>query len=254
MIHDLTPHYADLTFLTALSEDHADRLVRFLAPGLTGTVADLGCGWAELLLRVVHAAPASNGIGVDLDEQRIAHGRQLAQSRGLSDRVTLTAGDAREVVPEQVAAVICIGASQIWGPPVEANQPLDYRAALTALRSLLPKGGRLVYGEAIWTQPPTEAATAVLAGRPDEFVTLPDLLDLTVAAGFRPVQVFQADLDEWDVFETGLTAKYARWLAEHDADHPDAAAVRELADGQQRAYFNGYRDILGLGYLCLLAS
>lgn len=247
------PAHLDLTFMTPLSEQRADRLVAALADGLTGTVVDVGCGWAELLLRVVAAAPESHGLGIDLDAESIKHGQSLAAARGLADRVQLVAGDVRDELPEQADAVICIGASQIWGPPMEDAQPLDYTAALSALRSLVPVGGRVLYGEGIWSAPPTATAAAPLSGRLDEFVTLPELVELTVAAGFQPMQVQEATVDEWDEFESGFSAAWSRWLAEHPADHPDAAEVRERAARQRASYLSGYRGVLGMGYLVLVA-
>lgn len=250
---ELTPPHLDLTFMTPLSQARADRLVGFVAEGLTGTVADVGCGWAELLLQTVAAAPQARGIGVDLDAEAIAHGRQLAEQRGLSNRVELVAGPADESLPASVDAVICVGASQIWGPPVEENQPLDYRAALEALRAVLPHGGRAVYGEGIWSTAPTPEAVAPLAGRLDEFVILPELLEIAVDTGFQPLLVTEASLDEWDEFETGFCATYVRWLAAHPADHPEAEEVRERSARQRAAYFRGYRGVLGMAYVGLVA-
>ena len=63
----------------------------------------------------------------------------------------------------------------------------------------------------------------------------------------------EADRDEWDTFESGFTAGYARWLAEHADDDPEAADVRALAARQHASYFGGYRGILGLAYLHLVA-
>lgn len=250
---DFTPPHLDLTFMTPLSPARADRLVAALADGLTGTVVDVGCGWAELLLQVVAAAPDANGLGIDLDAEAIGHGRSLAAARGLADRVQLVTGDVREELPAAADAVICIGASQIWGPPVEDAQPIDYGTALGALRALVPVGGRVLYGEGIWSAPPTEAAAAPLAGRLDEFVTLPELVELAVAAGFQPMQIHEATLDEWDEFESGFAAGWSRWLASHPADHPDAAEVRERAARQRASYLSGYRGVLGMAYLVLVA-
>ena len=247
-----TPPHADLTFMTPLSEERATRLVDFLAEGEPGTVLDIGCGWAELLLRVLDAAPDAIGEGVDLDADAIAHGQGLADARSLTDRVDLRVSDAGDLKGGW-DRIICIGASQVWGAPVEELQPLPYAAALAALRALLPRGGRLVYGDGIWTRPPTRAAVAPLAGRDDEFVTLGEVADLAVAAGFAPLAVHEASLDEWDVFESGYAAGYARWLAEHPADHPETDEVGALAERQRAAYFAGYRGVLGLGYLELLA-
>jgi SAM-dependent methyltransferase len=247
----LRPPHDDLTFMTPLSEPRAAALVRFLGSG-THTVLDLGCGWAELLLRTVAAGPVASGIGVDSDEVSIAHGRDLARERGLADRVDLRVGDARDVAVD-ADAVICIGASQIWGPPVEEGQPLDYASALDALRATVSPGGRVLYGEGVWSSPPTPEAVAPLSGRLDEFLPLAGVLELAAAHGFLPQTVHEASLDEWDEFESGYSACYARWLVEHGADHPDADEVRVTAARQRAAYYAGYRGVLGMAYLGLVA-
>jgi SAM-dependent methyltransferase len=160
MTISLTQPYEDLRFMTPLSEQRAEALVSFLARDLRGLVLDVGCGWGELLLRVITAAPDAVGFGIDLDTESIEHARQLAAQRGLNQRVTLVCGDAKTESPKEADALICIGASQIWGPPVEDNQPLDYTSALIALRAKVPPGAHVVYGEGIWSQPPTPKAVA----------------------------------------------------------------------------------------------
>jgi len=239
--------------MAPLSEQCANRLVNFVSKNLDGTVIDIGCGWAELLIRVLEATPAARGIGIDLKESSIEHAQTLARKRGVANRITLITGDAKDRLPVASQAAICIGASQIWGPPVEAKMPLDYRSALTAVRSMLNAGSPMIYGEGIWAAPPTAAAIAPLAGRVDEYVFLPDLLDIARACGFAVVQVHQASLDEWDAFESGFAARYARWLASHPEHHPDAQNVRDSAVRQSDAYFRGYRGVLGMAYLAMLA-
>lgn len=243
----------DLTFMTPLSEQRAAELVRFVAKGLDGTVLDIGCGWAELLLRVVAAAPAARGVGIDTSEACIKYGSELAERRGLADRVTLIAGDGKMQAPHGADAVICIGASQVWGPPVAANLPLDYASALAAIRGKVTRGARVVYGEGVWSRPPTPQAVAPLSGRLDELVSLAELTELAVAAGFMPFAVHEASVDEWDQFESGFSARYASWLAEHGPGHCDAGEVMARAARQRAGYFNGYRGILGMAYLALLA-
>jgi len=247
-----TPLHHDMTFLAPLSEVRAERLVSFLTEHGPVTVLDVGCGWAELLLRVLEAAPSATGLGIDLDEASLAAARERAVRRGLRDRVVLEARDAK-VTEGPFDAVTCIGASQIWGPDVEEAQPLDYAAALTALRRLLPRGGRLVYGEGIWSAPPTPAATAPLSGRDDEYVGLGALVQLAESHGFGVMAAHEASLDEWDAFESGFTAGWVRWLAEHQPDDPDAADVHARTQRQHASYLDGYRGVLGLAYLHLVA-
>jgi SAM-dependent methyltransferase len=246
------PLHHDLTFLAPLSEERAGRLVEFLRAGEPAAVLDVGCGWAELLLRVLEAVPAATGLGVDLDEESLAQARRTAAARGLGGRVLFEARDARTVTGP-FDAVCCIGASQIWGPDVDEAQPIAYAAALTALRALLARGGRLVYGEGIWSAPPTPAATAALSGRDDEYVALAQLVALAEELGFGVHGVHEASVDEWDAFESGFAAGWVRWLAQHEPGHPDADGVRIRAERQHAAYLGGYRGILGLAYLELVA-
>ncbi len=247
-----SPLHQDLTFLSPLSDERAARLVGFLTGHEPATVLDVGCGWAELLLRVLESAPTASGLGLDLDEESLARARRVAAERGLERRATFETRDARDVAGP-FDAVTCIGASQIWGPDVEEAQPLDYAAALRALRALLPRGGRLVYGEGIWSAPPTPAATAPLSGRDDEYVTLGRLVTIAESLGFGVMAVHEASLDEWDAFESGFAGGWVRWLAEHEPDDPAAEEVRSRLARQHAAYLDGYRGVLGLAYLHLVA-
>ena len=227
--------------------------MRFVADAGPAEVVDVGCGWGELLLQVLAAAPGAHGTGIDANARSLDHGSALAEQRRLGGRVTWVSADARTAPMPSADAVVAVGASEIWGAPVEQAQPLNYAGALAALRAMLPRGGRAVYGEAIWSAPPTPEATAPLAGRSDEYVTLAEVVELAVAAGFAPVAVGEASLQEWDVFESGYAARYATWLADHPADHEDAPEVRERAARQRRAYLSGYRGVLGMAYLSLVA-
>lgn len=239
--------------MSPLSEQRAARLVRFLGEGLTGTLLDIGCGWAELLLRVVAAAPASQGVGVDLDAESIEHGRRLAEERGLADRVTLVVGDGKEALPDHADAVLLVGATHVWNPPADSFPPMGYAKALSEIRRRVDRGARVVYGEAIWSAPPTEAAAGALAGLLDEHKSLAAVTDLAVSAGFATFAVHEANIDEWDEFESGCGACYTRWLLSHEPDDPDADEVRAMARDQHDRYRRAYRGILGMAYLELVA-
>ncbi len=248
----LPPLHEDLTFHSPLSEARAAELVAFLSAIDSGCIVDIGCGWAELLLRVLEANPALTGTGVDLSQEDISHARSLAHGRGIQDRVNLVVGDAAKTAPARADGALCLGSSHVWG--TEGAVDMDYPAALTALRDLVPRGGRVVYGEGIWTQPPTDDAIRPLGGSPTEYKSLPDLVDTVVEHGFRPFGISTATLDEWDAFESGYGRGYEKWLTSHDTSHPDYPRVLDRADQHREAWLRGYRGILGMAYLQLVAG
>jgi uncharacterized protein YbjT (DUF2867 family) len=71
------------------------------------------------------------------------------------------------------------------------------------------------------TPPPTPDVLAGLVGKPNDFGSLADLVDLAIDNGFRPLAVSMANTDEWDTFESRWCAGRERWLLAH----PDAAAL-----------------------------
>lgn len=141
---------ARLTFNAPLSIERADRLARDLAARRPATVVDLGCGWGELLLRVLAAAPDASGTGVDTHAADLARAREAATLRQLGDRVVFVEGSATDHGPE-TDALISIGGYQAFGTIPEA---------LTALRERLRPGGRLLFGAEYWQRQPTDGDLA----------------------------------------------------------------------------------------------
>jgi SAM-dependent methyltransferase len=244
MTAPLPPLHDDLLFNAPMSAQRPDALAAFVAQG-SGHVLDVGCGWAELLLRTVALAPEAHGTGVDVDREALDHAQTLAAARGLSERVTFVEGEGAQVAQGPVDAVLSIGARHVWGP--------DDATALGRLRGVVRRGGRVVYGDGIWSRPPTPPAVEHLGGSPDEFGTLADVVDAAIAAGFRVLAVGEASQEEWDAFESGYSAGYERWLLDHP-DDPGADDIRERAARHRSAYLRGYRGILGHCFLELVAA
>lgn len=84
-----------LQFNSPLSGARADRLVTSLAGGSPGTVLDVGCGWGELLLRLLAAAPGATGTGIELHGPDLARARAAATARGLDGRVNFVEADGK---------------------------------------------------------------------------------------------------------------------------------------------------------------
>ncbi len=231
-----------LEFNGPLSAARADRLAGDLAGRRPATVVDLGCGWGELLLRVLAAAPDARGVGFDTHGPDLVRGRANAASRGLADRVTFVDASASE--HDTTADVLVnIGAYQAFG---------DIDEALRALRRLVNPGGRVLFGAEFWEHPPPPERLArmwpgaTLADCDD----LPGLVDRTIAAGFRPLRIETVTPDEWAEFESGLAADCEEWLLSHP-DHPGAAELRSRLDDQRATWLRGHRGLLGFAYLTL---
>lgn len=84
-----TRAYEFLDFNSPMDDTTAAALVEEVSLSEPKQVIDVGCGWAELLLRVLEACPQATGIGIENDASLIARAIENASSRGLSDRVAI---------------------------------------------------------------------------------------------------------------------------------------------------------------------
>jgi SAM-dependent methyltransferase len=238
------PRHSRLTFHGPLSEPRADRLVTRLTRHAPTTVLDIGCGWAELMLRILAATPEATGTGIDINAEDLARGRQAAEARGLTDRVRFLEESATATPHGPADLVLCVGASQA----IAGQLP----EALAELRRLVTDHGRVLLGEGFWHRTPTEAELSRMwpDARATDHPDLATLVGLAVDAGFRPEWTETASLDEWEAFESAYLADTEVWLAGHPG-HPLAAETRERADRHRAAWLT-YRGVLGLAYLTLV--
>jgi SAM-dependent methyltransferase len=249
---DAVPKYTRLDFHGPLSEARAARLVTRLARSRPATVLDLGCGWGELLLRILETVPGAVGTGVDLSPDDLGRGEGNALTRGLDGRVSFIEESAVGTGRGPADLVLCVGSSHVLS---DARPPTHTADALRSLRGLVNPGGRVLFGECFWERPPSPAELAALwAGTTaGDFHDLAGLVDLAVAAGFRPEWIEAASREEWDDFESGVAADVEEWLAGHP-DHPQAAEIRAKSDDRLSVWLRGSRGCLGLAYLTLIPA
>jgi len=221
--------HAGLTFNAPLSEERAAGLVRALpiAPG--HHVLDLGCGWGELLLRILAAHPATTGTGVDTSREALDRGLRASTRLGLHERVELVEA-AAETCADVADVVLCVAASHAFG---------GHRAALEALRQHVTAGGRALYADGYWAADPSEAALAAIG----ELPRLEELETAARAAGFRIEHGSSSSQEEWDAFE-------AAWRSGLESSG-DADAIAFAAQ-RRREYEDGYRDAIGFAWLVLV--
>jgi cyclopropane fatty-acyl-phospholipid synthase-like methyltransferase len=247
---ELPPRFTRLAFHGPLSEARAARLVDRLAGKRPATVLDIGCGWGELMLRILAAFPGATGTGIDLNADDLARGRTSAESRGLADRVEFIEESAAGTSRGLADLVLCVGATHALS---DADPPQHTIDALAALRRLVAPGGRVLVAECFWEHPPTPAELDAIWDdiSASDHYSLADLTDVAISAGFRPERIEVASLEEWDDFESGLYADTEEWLADHE-DHPLAAETRQRVDDHLSVWLRGSRGLLGLAYLTLI--
>lgn len=78
----LPPRLTRLTFHGPLSEARAAQLTSRLSQAAPATVLDIGCGWGELMLRVLEATPGADGLGLDLNAEDLTRGAPTPRPAG----------------------------------------------------------------------------------------------------------------------------------------------------------------------------
>jgi len=155
--------YAAMRWNTPLSEQHASELLEHLNLSTATHIADIGCGWGELLLRAAaRSGPRVKATGIDTDPAALDRGRRAAMERGLDVAfVEQRAGDWQGAADR----ALCIGSSHTLG---------GTRAMLARLADIVPRGGRVLLGDMCWERTaPTEAARAMFG---DDVLQLADLV------------------------------------------------------------------------------
>jgi cyclopropane fatty-acyl-phospholipid synthase-like methyltransferase len=229
--------FALMRWNAPLSQEHAELLIDRLDVPARAHIADLGCGWGELLLRVVAGSGQATGTGVDTDAGALSRARRLAADRQLDGQVEFTEAGVSGW-NGTADRVLHVGASHAFGGTT---------AALDALAKIVPAGGRLLFGDGYWETAPS-AAAAELFG--DQVLPLAGVLEACRSAGWRVIHLSVASQLEWDDFESTYRAGRQEWLLVHAGD-PRAAGLRDWLDASERRYLDVYRGVLGFTYLVL---
>jgi precorrin-6B methylase 2 len=226
-------YYEWLNFNSPMTEATADGLVAELALTEPSHILDVGCGWAELLLRLLVACPNATGYGIDNDDALIERAERNAANRNLASRVTFSATLADAVTAD---LVLSIGAEHVFGT-------LDQ--ALIGLFKLVRPGGQMLLGTQFWEQAPAAGLVEAIG----ELPTLGDLIDTAIVVGLRPLGVKVASLEDWDHFEFRFMADWERFIMS-STTHGEADEARRASDLHRAAYLQR-RGILGFVFLAL---
>jgi SAM-dependent methyltransferase len=203
-----------------------------------GTAVDVGCGKAELLIRL--AGHGCRGLGVDRNPALVAEARAAIAAR-CPGQVEIVEADAAAypLPPGGFAIAAALGASHALGGTA---------ATLAALAAATRPGGHVVVGDGFWRRPPSLDELAALDAAPDEMTSLAALVAQVDAAGLEPIHVAVARDDDFDRYEWA----HHRNLEAHARAHPDDPQAQRLwarRKAWRDAYLRAARHVVGFAVI-----
>lgn len=231
--------HAGLAFQNPLNATELDAFVDRLPLEPGARIVDLGCGKAELLIRILERHRAS-AVGIDLSPYFLAEARGEAGRRVPDAGLELREGDAAhtELEPASFDLAIAVGAGGISD---------GYRRAIVALARLVRPRGHVLLGEGYWRREPSAAYLEALGAERDELAGYADLLAAAREQGLELAEALESTEADWERYEGRWAENGERWAAEHP-DHPDREELLAwIRTGRERFERLGGRETLGFG-------
>jgi len=158
--------------------------------------------------------------------------RERIAAAGLDRLIEVVTADARDSEPEPGTydAVMCLGASFIWG---------GLEGTLRALVPAVRPGGYVAVGEPYWRDWPL----------PDDvddegYVSLASTVTRFETCGAPVVSLIASSEDDWDRYETLHWRACEEWLAENPG-HPEAAELATAYRDSKAHHLEVQRGLLG---------
>lgn len=228
-----------------IGRESLSRLIDELARAQPATVLDHGCGWGEMLLRVLEATPNARGTGIDVHGPDIERARAAARQRRLSERATFIEGASADSA-ETADLVLNVGAYHAFGTIPEA---------LARLHHALHDSGWLVFGTEFWSALPSESQLAHMweGATVEDCMMLPDLVAAVADAHWRILDLRTSTAQEWEAFECGHLRDREAWLVANPG-HEAAPGLRDELDAARMSWLRGHRDVMGFVTFILAAD
>jgi SAM-dependent methyltransferase len=205
-------------------------------------VLDVGCGRAELLIRLTEGHRC-HSLGLDPNPLAL----ELARAEA-ARRVPGAALELREspfqpglLTPASLDLAICLGATQAFD---------GFEGALWTLRELVKPGGHLLVGEGYWRREPEPAYLEVLGCGVGDLHSHLVNVRLAEEAGLEVLRAHETAEADWDAYEDRYEANILGWCEEH-ADDPAAGPLREHIERWAAASREWGRTTLGFGLYLL---
>jgi SAM-dependent methyltransferase len=230
--------HRDHDYCNPISLHKIEQMLDLLPLDASSRVLDLGCGRAELALRIIERFD-STVIAVDHSELMLDAARERAEWTGALHKLHLDDTDIRNfrADPETFHLSIMLGAGGIDG---------GITGICRQLKVWTKGGGHILIGEGYWQRKPHPDYLRFLGGAEDQYVDHRGNVQAGIDAGLIPVHAATASTDEWDEFEWKYCRSIERYAGEQPQD-PDTPAMLERIRRWRDAYLRWGRDTLGFG-------
>jgi SAM-dependent methyltransferase len=233
--------HAERRILGPIADARLDALIDACPLGTGDHVLEIGCGKAELLVRLLARWPGATAEGFDRNPWFLADGRVAAEAAGadVARRLSLVETDAPAVLiaDRGVAMTVAMGATGVYD-----GQQAATVAGLA--RATLP-GGLVVFGDGLWIREPLASGLRAFGMARDELADGVDgFAALGVEAGLRVEDVEVVSDAEWDAYESAYAEAITAWAAENpdDPEHDEFVARSAL---MAESYRDWRRDAFG---------
>jgi len=228
--------HRDHAICNPISSEKIDRLFALLDLSSGARVVDVGCGKAEILVRLIGRFGCA-AIGVDTNPHFLAEARARAFDQGVAGQLELLEGDVTKmkIATETFDAALCVGATHAYG---------DLATTLKSLRALVKPGGKVIVGEGLWTRKPDMNYLKALGAKATDYTDHAGNVAAGVAEKLTYLYSVVADADDFDHYEGLYNRAVESWCLENPRDL-DVEAARERVRTWRDAYLKWGRDTLG---------
>lgn len=211
-----------------------------LAPGQR--VLDIACGRGGPAI-VLASTFRCEIVGVEKANMFATEARERASAAGVDELIEIHEQDAADfpIEPEAWDAVLCLGASWIWG---------GLEGTVTALVLGVRHGGHVAVGEVYRRAMPDsrDPSGGTVPLSDDEFASLAETIRRFERAGPPVTTLITASKQDWDAYEGLHWASLEEWLAENP-DDPGAAEIRAEHEKWKWRYLEHGREVEGWAIL-----
>jgi SAM-dependent methyltransferase len=228
--------HRDHDYCNPIAAAKIERLLDLLPLDETSRVLDLGCGRAELALRIIERF-GSTVVAVDRSSMMLDAARERAEWTGALGKLHLDDVDIADyrADPENFHLTVMLGAGGIKG---------GMTGICNRLKHWTRSGGYVLIGEGFWRQKPHSEYLALLGDKDTQFLDHRGNVQAGIDAGLIPMHATTASLDEWDEYEWKYCRAIERYVREQPED-PDIPAMLERSRRWRDAYLKWGRDTLG---------